>query len=309
MSAFAQTMDGAFGSQFAIAATLTRATPLILTGLSVAVAFRSNLWNIGAEGQLYAGALAAVLLGGGAIVMPPALMIPLLFLGGFIAGALLLLFPATLKIRWGIDEVVTTLLLNFIVLLFVSMMLDGPMKDPAAAGWPQSVSVIQAATLPSLVAGTQLDWGLVLSVVTAVAIWVLNARTVWGYEMKAVGANPRAARFAGVPVRRVLFRVAILSGGIAGMAGVSQVAGPAGYLTIGLSSGFGYTGIIVATLGRLNPVGVVLAAIFMAGIFIGADAMSRSLAVPNYIAEVVQSVSLMTMLLAALFVNYRVRRG
>src|SRR5689334_19200551 len=124
LGAFALTIEGAVGSTFAIAATLTKATPLIFTGLSVAVAFRSNLWNIGAEGQLYLGAIAAVLLGGGILDLPPLLMIPLLFAGGFVAGAMLLLMPATLKIRFGVDEVVTTLLLNFIVLLFVSLLLD-----------------------------------------------------------------------------------------------------------------------------------------------------------------------------------------
>jgi simple sugar transport system permease protein len=309
LPAFALTFEGAFGSTSAIAATLTKATPLIFTGLSVAVAFRSNLWNIGAEGQLYVGALAAVLLGGGIVSLPSWLMIPALFAAGFAAGALLLLFPATLKIRFGVDEVVTTLLLNFVVLLFVSMMLDGPLKDPAAAGWPQSVSIIDSATLPLLIANSQLHLGFALALAAAGVVWILNSRTVWGYEMRAVGANPRAARFAGVPVARVLFRVALLSGGFAGLAGVSEIAGPAGYLTIGLSPGFGYTGIIIATLGRLHPIGVVLAAVFMAGIFIGADAMSRSLAVPNYIADVIVSVSLVTMLIAALFATYRVRRG
>jgi ABC-type uncharacterized transport system permease subunit len=307
LRAFALTFDGAVGSTFAIAATLTKATPLIFTGLSVAVAFRSNLWNIGAEGQLYVGALAAVLLGGGMIHLPPSLMIPLLLAGGFCAGALLLLVPATLKIRFGVDEVVTTLLLNFIVLLFVSLMLDGPLKDPAALGWPQSVPISDSGTLPLLVQHTQLDLGFVFALAAAGLIWLINARSVWGYEMRVVGANSRAAQFAGVPVGSVLFRVALLSGGLAGLAGVCQVAGPSGYLTNGMSPGFGYTGIVVATLARLHPAGVVLSAIFMAGIFIGADAMSRSLAVPNYIADVIVSVSLLTMLVAALFVSYRVR--
>jgi len=309
LGAFALTIEGAVGSTFAIAATLTKATPLIFTGLSVAVAFRSNLWNIGAEGQLYLGAIAAVLLGGGILNLSPLLMIPLLFAGGFVAGAMLLLMPATLKIRFGVDEVVTTLLLNFIVLLFVSLLLDGPLKDPAAMGWPQSVPIVDSGILPVLIQGTQLHFGFVIALAAAGIVWLINARSVWGYEMRVVGANPRAARFAGVPVSRVLFRVALISGGLAGLAGVSEVTGPSGYLTNGLSPGFGYTGIVVATLARLHPVGVVLSAIFMASVFIGADAMSRSLKVPNYIADVTVSVTLLTVLVADLLVRYRVRRG
>ncbi len=305
--AFALTLDGGFGSIPAIAQTLTKATPLIFTGLSVAVAFRSNLWNIGAEGQLYVGALAAVLVGDGIVHLPPPLMITLLFAAGACAGALLLWIPTILKTRFEVDEVVTTLLLNFIVLLFVSFMLDGPLKDPNAFGWPQSAPIIDSGTLPLLVPNSQLHAGFVFALVASAIVWLINARSTWGYEMRVVGANPRAARFAGVPVGRVLLRVALLSGGLAGLAGVSEVAGLSGYLTNDLSPGYGYAGIVVATLARLHPAGVVLSAIFMAGIFIGADAMSRSLAVPNYIADVMVAVSLLTMLVAVLFTKYRVR--
>ncbi len=309
LRAFVLTLDGGFGSIPAIAATLTKATPLIFTGLSVAVAFRSNLWNIGAEGQLYMGALVAVLVGGGAIHLPAVLMIPLLFVAGFCGGALLLCIPTILKTKFKVDEVVTTLLLNFIVQLFVSLMLDGPLKDPNAFGWPQSVPIIDSGTLPLLVANSQLHMGFVFALIASAIVWLINSRSTWGYEMRVVGVNPRAAQFAGVPVARVLLRVALLSGGLAGLAGVSQVAGLSGYLTTDLSPGYGYTGIVVATLAALHPVGVVISAIFMAGIFIGADAMSRSLAVPNYIADVMVAVSLLTMLVAVLFTKYRVRRG
>jgi simple sugar transport system permease protein len=151
--AYALLIDGALGSRFALTETLARSTPLVLTGLAVAVAFRARLYNIGAEGQLYAGALAAVILGSGAVSAPPVVLLPLILLAGAVAGALLMLGPTLLKTRFGVDEVVTTLLLNFIVLLFVSMMLEGPLKDPLGLGWPQSEPIVAEATLPQLVPG------------------------------------------------------------------------------------------------------------------------------------------------------------
>lgn len=298
---------GAAGSQFAFLETLTRATPLIFTGLAVAVAFRARLWNIGAEAQLYLGAVMTVVLGTGAIGWPSAGLIPLIMMAAMLAGALILLGPAVLKTRFGVDEVVTTLLLNFIVLLFVSMLLEGPLKDPMGMGWPQSKRVIAEAQLPRLITGKRLHFGFVLALVSAGIIWVIMKKTVLGYEMRAVGHNAEAARFAGVPVNRVLAKTALLSGGLAALAGFSEVAGLKGNLTLDLSPGFGYAGIVVAMLAMLNPLGVVLSAIFVAGIFVGADAMSRSANVPSYIAQVMVATALLTMVTAMMFMRYRIR--
>jgi general nucleoside transport system permease protein len=297
--------EGGFGSRFAWSETLTRATPLILTGLAAAIAFRAHFYNIGAEGQLYGGALAAVAVGG--MSGPPELLFPSMMLAAMIAGALLLVVPALLRTKLGVDEVVTTLLLNFIVLLFVSMMLEGPLKDPMGMGWPQSAPVLPEAELPKLVERSRLHWGLVLAIAASVVLWVMNTRTVWGYEIKAVGANPRAAGFAGIAVNGVMLRVAVLSGGLAGLAGAAEIAGLRGYLTLDLSPGFGYSGIVVAMLAQLHPLAVVVASVFVAGIFVGADAMSRSVPVPNYIADVLVAVSLLCILVAGFLVRYRVR--
>jgi simple sugar transport system permease protein len=299
--------EGAFGSRFAIGETLTRATPLILTGLAAAVAFRAHFYNIGAEGQLYVGALAAVAIGGGAISAPPVLVFPLMIAGGMAAGALLLLIPALAKSRLGVDEVVTTLLLNFVALLFVSMMLDGPMKDPTAMGWPQSVPIVSELELGKLLEGSRVHSGLLFAVVLAAALWVVNARTTLGYEMRAVGANAKAARFAGIAVDRVMLKTALLSGALAGLAGVGEVAGRAGYLTLDMSPGYGYSGIVIAMLASLNPVGVVLAAIFVAGVIVGADSMSRVIGVPSYLADVIVAISLLSMLVATMLTRYKVR--
>jgi simple sugar transport system permease protein len=302
---YALIFEGGFGSRFAWSETLTRATPLILTGLSAAVAFRARFYNIGAEGQLYAGALAAVAVGG--MTGPAELLFPSMILAAMIAGAVLLVVPAILRTRLGVDEVVTTLLLNFIVLLFVSMMLEGPMKDPLGMGWPQSPPVVEAARLPRLLARTRLHAGLVVALAAVLIVQVMISRTVWGFETRAVGANVHAARFAGMSVEAVMLRVGLVSGALAGLAGVGEVAGLKGYLTQDLSPGYGYSGIVVAMLAGLSPVGVVAAALFVAAIFVGADSMSRAVAVPSYIANLIVATALLAVLLGGLAVRYRIR--
>lgn len=305
VQSYSTMLQGAIGSRFAISETLSRATPLMFTGLAAAVAFRAKFWNIGAEGQFYMGAIAATLVGTGWLTLSPVLMIPLIFLAGFLLGGALLLIPALLKTRIQVDEVVTTLLLNFIVLLFVSYLVEGPLKDPNALGWPQALPMIDQATLPRLMGRTHL--GLVFAMLCAMCVWVLNQRAVLGYRMKAIGANQQASRFAGIPVNWVILATALLSGGLAGMGGVSEVAGLKGYLSLDLSPGFGYTGIIVAMLAQLHPIGVLVAAVFIAAIYVGADAMSRAANLPTYLADVIVSASLLCMLVSILLTQYRVR--
>lgn len=302
-------LKGAAGSKFALLETLNRATPLIFTGLAVAVAFRAKLWNIGAEAQLYAGAVMAVLLGTGALALPAALLLPLSVAAAMAAGALVLLGPAALKLRFGVDEVVTTLLFNFIMLLFVSYLLEGPLKDPAGLGWPKSERLVAEARLPRIVEGLRLHWGFALALIAAAAVFVIERRTTLGYEMRAVGSNAEAARFAGIPVGRVVVKTALLSGGLAALAGYSEVAGLKGSLTLDLSPGFGYAGIIVAMLALLHPLGVVVSALFVAGVFVGADSMSRAAGVPTYIADVLLATALLFMVLAILLARVRIRRG
>lgn len=306
-SVFALVLKGAAGSQFALLETLTRATPLIFTGLAIAVAFRARLWNIGAEAQLYIGAVVTVLLGTGALPLPSILLLPIIVTFAMVMGGVLLAGPAFLKTRFGVDEVVTTLLLNFIVLLLVSMLLDGPLKDPSGLGWPRSAKVIAEAQLPRIVTGKRLHMGFVLALICAALTWFIMKKTVLGYEMRAVGNNPQAAAFAGIPVNRVLMNTALLSGGLAALAGFSEVSGLKGNLTLDLSPGYGYSGIVVAMLAMQNPLGVVVAAIFVAGIFVGSDAMSRSAGVPTYIADVMLATSLLTMVVAIHLMRFRIR--
>jgi simple sugar transport system permease protein len=309
--AYALLLEGGFGSRFAWTETLTRATPLILTGLAAAVAFRARLFNIGGEGQLYAGALAAVavggLHGGTGFALTPWLLFPAMLIAAMLAGALLLLGPALAKARLGVDEVVTTLLLNFIVLLFVSAMLDGAMKDSLAMGWPQSVAIQDALQFGKLVERSRVHTGLLWALGAALLLWLLLSRSSFGFEIRAVGANARAAAFAGMPVAGVQVKVALLSGALAGLAGAIEVAGRAGYVTLDMSPGYGYSGIVIAMLAALHPLGVVAAAVFVAGILVGADSMSRAVNVPTYIADVIVAVSLIAVLVATMLTQYRIR--
>ncbi len=305
--AFALMAEGAAGSVFALTETLTRATPIIFTGLAAAIAFRARLYNVGGEGQLYVGALAAVAVGSGAIDAPPAILVPIILLAAALAGAFLMLVPTLLKLKLGADEVVTTLLLNFVVLLFVQMMLEGPLKDPMGGGWPQSAPILDTGVLPPLIGRMRVHAGLLLGIVAALLLYLLIARTVLGVQIRAVGDNVAAARYAGIPVTGVMLLVGLLSGALAGLAGASEVAGLKGYLTADLSRGFGYAGIVVAMLAGLQPILVVPAAIFVAGIFVGADTMSRTMNVSNYIADLIVALALLCVLVSGLFVRFRIR--
>ncbi len=309
LEAYGLVAKGAFGSRLGMTETLARSTPLILTGLAAAAAFRAKLWNIGGEGQFYMGALAATMLGTGALAMHPAALIPVLFLAGAIAGGATLLVPALLKARFNVDEVVTTLLLNFIILLLVSFLLEGPLKDPNALGWPQSASVVDEAVLPKLVSKSRLHLGLVIAVAAAAAVWLIMFRTRLGLEIRAVGHNPDAARFAGVGITATLVKTALLSGGLAGMAGVSELTGLKGYLTLDISPGFGYAGIAVAMLALLHPLAVVPAAVFLSAMFVGTDSMSRVLSIPTYLADVQVACAILLVMVFVLFARFRIRRG
>ena len=202
ITAYGEMIKGVFGSVFAVSEMLTRATPLIFTGLAAALAFRAKLWNIGAEGQLYLGAMAAVAIGSGLLDISGILLLPLIIALGAAAGAAGMMAPTYLKVRFGADEVVTTLLLNFIILIFLQMMLEGPLQDPMGLGWPQSAPVLEQGMLPPLMDRMRVHSGLILALVLAAIAQFMLARSVWGFKLRAVGENAAAARHAGINVRR-----------------------------------------------------------------------------------------------------------
>ena len=288
--------------------TLVKGTPLLLTGIAVTIAFASGYWNIGAEGQLYAGAIAAAWLGPLLGSFPPAIAILIMLVGGFLAGMLWALIPALLKVKLAVDEVVTTLLMNSIILYIVSFLLNGPWRDPVS-GWPQSPQIANSAVLPKLVERSRLHFGFIVALAMIAVVWFILSRTSLGLRMRATGLGLEAARFMGVKVARTMLTAALISGGIAGLAGVSEVAGIHFHLIDAISPGFGYTGIIAATLGGLHPIGVGLAALFLGLIDTGAQSVSRALGVPVYLGNIVQGILLLITLGMFLLQNYRIRRA
>ena len=293
-----------FASIYDVEDMLVKASPLLFTGLAVVVAFRAKFWNIGAEGQLMAGAVAAGFIGE-RMSLPAFSLVPLMILGAAVCGALWALLPALLKVRLKVDDVVSTLLLNFIMLYGVTALLEGPWRDPKS-GYPNSPSIRPGAEFPIL-AGDEMHLGIFLALIAAIVIWWVLSRTTLGFRIRAVGHNPAAAEYAGIPVGRVIIIAALISGALAGLAGAGEVGGVRYQVTEDLSSGYGYAGIVIATLAELNPLGAIPAALFFAIIFNGAGTMSRSLGVPIYLADVIQGVALMTMVAMRLFAAYRLR--
>lgn len=293
-------------SRFSILEVLVKSTPLLLTGTAVALAFSASYWNIGAEGQLYAGAVAAAWCGIVLHDVSAFIGIPAVILCGALAGALWALVPAWLKTRWAVDEVVTTLLLNSIMLFIVSALLNGPWRDPITH-WPQSPTIAAATQFPRLLPRSRLHLGFAVALGTLVCLWWGISRMSFGLKVRAVGRGREAARFVGIKVQRVTFAVALLSGAIAGLAGAGEVAGIHYHLIEAISPGYGYSGIVVATLGNLHPLGVGLAALFIGLITTGAQTASRALGVPVFLGEVIQAVLLLTMLAMLLLRIYRVR--
>ena len=288
---------------------LVKACPLIIIGTGLMLCFKSNVWNIGAEGQLYLGAIAAVTVGSGLFDLPALLLLPMIIAFGACAGAVGMVGPAYLKVRFGADEVVTTLLLNFIIIIFLQMLLEGPLQDPMGLGWPQSAPILDQGMFPPLIDRMRLHSGLILAVFLAVIAHFMIKYSVWGFKLRAVGENSSAAKHAGININRSLFGVAILSGSFAGLAGVSEVAGLKGYLTADLSPGFGYAGIVVAMLAGLSPLGVVIASVFIASVFVGADSMSRAMGISSFLADLVVSVSLLCVLVGGFISKFKLVRA
>ncbi len=298
---------GALGDKLSLTETFVRFCPLALTGVACAIAFLCKFWNIGAEGQLYAGGLAATFFGISFLGAPSYLIIPLMTISGFLGGAFWAFIPAALKTRWKVDEVVTTLLGNWIIYFITGAILYGPWQNPVTK-WPESPAISEAAKLPILIPGTRFHLGIVLALIVVLIYLVIYWGTAWGYELKAIGANPEASYSMGIKVERNMVLAAILSGGIAGLAGAFEVNGLNFHMKLDLSHGYGYTGIVIAMLGGLHPVGVALAAFFMAIIVTGTQAMHRVTGVPFPLSEVIQGLSLICLLLGNFLTEYRVRR-
>jgi ABC-type uncharacterized transport system permease subunit len=296
--AFGALARGAFGSPYAFfSQTLLRATPLILLGLAVAFAFRSGALNIGAEGQFYAGAIAATWAGVHAGGLPTLLAVGWVLSVGCVAGAAWGAVPAWLRARFGVLEVISTLLLNFVAEALVSWMVTGPMQE-ARRAYPQSDPIAEVARLPLLTG--RLHLGFLLALLLAAALWYFFARTRLGFEFRAAGAGPKAAATIGqIPVTRRLAQALLVSGGIAGVAGAVEVSGVSYALFQSLSPGYGFTAIAVALLARLDPRAVVVSGILFGALEAGAAGMQRDAGVPSVVVYVVEAVVIIAVLLAS----------
>jgi ABC-type uncharacterized transport system permease subunit len=297
-TALAALWQGAAGSWYALtSATLVRAVPLIIIGLGIALAFRGGALNIGAEGQFYAGAIAATWVGLHVVGRPAGVAATAVLAAATLAGMAWVLVPVWLKLRFGVLEVISTLLLNFVAESLVSLMVQGPLQE-AQHIYPQSDPIAEAARLP-LLAGTRLHAGLLLALVGAAALWYVFSRTLWGFRLRAVGAGPRAAEISGRIDARRMGAVALLgSGALAGLAGGVEVSGVSYALFQNLSPGYGFTAIAVALLARLHPLGVVATGILFGALEAGAGAMQRDAGVPAVAVYVVEAVVIIVVLLA-----------
>jgi general nucleoside transport system permease protein len=290
---YADILVGAFGSLNGLAETLLYMTPILLTALATVVAFRCGVWNVGGDGQLYLGAIATVGLGFNVLGLPSYLLLPLLAVGAFIAGGLWAALPAFLRIKFNANEIIVTIMMNFLALIFAAYLIGGPW---ASGVEPVSAPISRSGFLPILIPGTRLHANFLVALAATAAVAFLLDRTVLGYRIRVVGQNPRAARVAGMPVQGVVFLSFVISGGLAGLAGFGEVAGIHHKLPDGLSPGYGFTGIAVALLAGLSPRGSLLSALFLAALNTGADAMQRRVGVPVAFVWVIEGFILLALL-------------
>ncbi len=289
LTAYAALVKGAVGTRFGATQTLVKATPLLLVGLGICIAFRANVINIGGEGQIILGALAATWFPLAFSAWPGWLLIPATMIVGFLGGAIWGFIPGILKARLNVNEILSTIMLNAIALQLMNLLLQGPLMDPAGVKartfLAQSAQLPAQVWLPRLVPRTLLHAGAIVAVVLAVLVYVFLWRTTIGYQIRAVGLNPAASRYSGIAVPTVQALSLTLAGGFAGLAGVVEVIGVQHRLLEGLTSGYGFTGIVAALLGSLHPLGLVPASVLFGGLLVGADTMQRAVQVPSSLVD------------------------
>jgi simple sugar transport system permease protein len=285
-----------------------KASPLVMIGVGLSLCYLANVWNIGAEGQFLVGAVTgswlAVVTNGteaGPWVLPAMLVM------GALGGALYALIPALCKVRFGASEILTSLMLVYVADLLMDYLVRGPWRDPKGMNFPTTAEFDPVATVPLLIDGSRLHAGALVALIVVALATVMLGRTVKGFEIRVVGAAPKAARFAGFNSNQLVLFTFAVSGALAGLAGIIEVAGPIGHLQPGISPGYGFTAIIVAFLGRLNPVGILVAGLFLALTFIGGEGAQISMKVPLDVTKVFQGILLFFVLACDSMILYRVR--
>lgn len=296
---------GAFGSAYGLSETAVKAIPLALCALGIAVAFRMQLWNIGAEGQFYMGAFASSWLPLTFPELPAVIMLPVMLVMGMAGGAVWGFIPGFLRANWRVNEIITSLMLNYIGILWVSYLVYGPWKDPQGMNFPLTAQFPDAAMLPAL-AGSRVHIGVLFVIILAVIMAVVFSKSRWGYEIKVIGSSEQAARYAGMNIKSNIYLVMIVSGALCGLAGMTEVSGIVGKLQPGLSPGYGYTAIIVAWLAKLNPFAIILVSVLFGALQVGGY-LVQTLGVPATVAAMLQGAILFFVVGGEVFTTYRIR--
>ncbi|MFC5702177.1 ABC transporter permease [Cohnella faecalis] len=307
LAVYKKMVVGAFGTSFGITETLVKSIPLLLCGLGVSVAYRISVWNIGAEGQFALGAIFATSVTIYFPEWPIYLSIPAMVVMGILGGGLWGLLTAIPRTYFQVNELITSLMLNYVALLLLDYFVFGPWKDPKGFNFPGSPMFNDAQSLP-IFGDTRLHFGLIFALL-AVGLYAFMIRyTRWGYELRLIGSNPEAARNAGIRINRHILLVMIISGGLAGLAGMSEVAGVTHRLMYGISPGYGYTAIIVAWLAKLNPVGLIVSSFLFGGLIVGGYSV-QTLGIPSSISSMLQGAILFFLIAGGTISKFRLRRS
>ena len=303
---YALMLNGAFGSSYGLSETVVKSVPLMFTSLGVLLAFRMKLWNIGAEGQLYMGAVGATFFALQTPDLPRAVLLPLMFLAAMLAGGLWGLLPAIPKAYFGVDETITSLMLNYVAIFLTGYLVFGPWKDPEGKSFPLTKIFSDSASLP-VFGKTRINVSIIIAIIFAILLFILLRYTKWGYEIRVIGENRRASAYSGMNYARNVLLVMFLSGAISGLAGFEEVSGVIHRLQQTISPGYGYTAIIIALLARLSPLTVLLVSFLMGGLLVGGD----SLQIAGYSQSIVsmfQGAILFFVLGGEIIGNYRIAR-
>lgn len=297
-------IGGAFFSPWALEDCLVKAVPIFLCSLGVAVAFRLQIWNIGAEGQYALGSVGATWVALQFADWPGYALLPGMLIGASITGGLWGLAPALLKVRLRANEIIITLMLNYIAVLLLDYLVYGPWKDPTSFGFPMTPE-FSAGAVVGTIAGTRLHWGVLVCVGAGLACWIFQRFTRLGYELRAGGENPRAARYAGISYSRLVVLVMVLSGMLAGWAGFLEVSASLNRLQPSIVVGYGYTAIVVAWLAQLNPLAIGIASFLLAGLRVGLETLQLDLQVPAAFGAIMEGLILLTVLAGGFFNRYK----
>ncbi len=304
--AYAVILQSAFGSAYDLSETVVKMLPLAMVSLAVMLCFTMLIWNIGAEGQALIGALAAAAMVRYFPIDNTIVMLSLMALAAAVAGGVWAGIAGLLKAKWNVNEIISTLMLNYIAIRLLEYFVYGPWRDPSSLGFPMTAPFIDSARLPQLW-GTRIHMGLYAVLLLTVAMWVLVGKTRWGYEIRVMGNNARAAHYAGMNYARSVVLVMFLSGAIAGVAGMCEVSGLQGRLQAGFSAQYGYTAIIVAWLSHLNPLLSLVVAFLMGALLVGGEALQIGMRLPLASAMILQGLILFFVLGGEFFHNYRIR--